>query len=72
MALSLQIQVKDAVRQVDAAISDEAVPDGDQTACLFRSVGPLEIFIHDRADRIDRGQDVPRGGFFERGVVPLE
>ncbi len=44
--------MQNTVAQLDAAIANESIPEGDQTAGLFRGVRPLEVFVHDRADRV--------------------
>jgi hypothetical protein len=46
--------MKDAVRQVDATVTNEAVPDGDQTGILLCGIGSLEIFIHNCPNWVDR------------------
>jgi hypothetical protein len=51
--LTFEIDLQDAVVQLDAAIAYESVPQRDQAAGLFRCVRSLEIFVYDRADRVD-------------------
>ena len=53
LALTLQIDGQDPVVQFDAAITDESIPQRDQAAGLFRCIRTLEVFVHDRADRVD-------------------
>lgn len=57
--------MQDPVVQLDAAITNKSVPQGHQTAGLFRGVRAFEVFVHDRTDRVDRRQNIPEGGFLE-------
>ena len=70
--MTLQIDGQDPVVQLDAAISDESVPQRDQAAGLFGGVRSLEIFVHDRADRVDRRKNIAEGGLLEGRCVILE
>jgi hypothetical protein len=51
--MTLEEDAQDAVGEVDAAVANEAVPDGSHPGVLFGGGGTAEIFIDDRMDGID-------------------
>ncbi len=58
LADALQIDMQDAVGQVDAAVTHKTVPHGHQAGVLFGGVRSLEVLIHHRRDWVGRREDL--------------
>jgi len=51
--------MQDAIgSQVNAFVSNKAIPIGDQAGVLFHGIWPFEVFIYCGRDRVDRGENI--------------
>ncbi len=66
LAVTDQINTKDAIGELNPAISDESIPDRDQAATLLDRIGPLEVFIQDGGYGIHRSGNLARDRFLKR------
>ena len=52
--------MQDAITgQVNAVISNKAIPIGDQAGILFDGIRSLEVFIYCGCNWVDRGENIP-------------
>jgi len=58
--------MQDAIAcQVNAVISNKAVPISRQAGPLLNSIGSFKVFIHYCCNWVDRGKNISGCGFFE-------
>jgi hypothetical protein len=53
LALSFQVDIKNAIPKINAGVSNESVPDGGQACVFFRGIRPFEIFVDNGPNRVD-------------------
>ena len=61
--MTLEEDAQDTVGEINAAVANEAVPDGGHPGILFGGGGTAEVLIDDCVDRIDRRNDLPGDNF---------